>query len=188
MYPKPGSLDSEFLHGLPGVGKLTVARELAHLTGYRVFHNHLTVDLVEAMFEFGTTPFVQLRESIWLSVFRQTVKAELPGLIFTFVFESTVRDYFLSDVLDVIAPGGGSVLFVELKCHQEELERRLVDPSRRKFGKLSDVEILRRSIREGKYTTPENFKQNLVIDTTALEPEETARRIVDHYRLEIDCE
>ena len=104
-----------FLHGLPGVGKLTVARELAHLAGYRVFHNHLTVDLVEAMFEFGTTPFVQLRESIWLSVFRQTVEAELPGLIFTFVFESTVRDYFLSDVLDVITPGGGSVIRKSLR-------------------------------------------------------------------------
>ena len=77
---------------------------------------------------------------------------------------------------------------MELKCHQEELERRLVDPSRRKFGKLGDVEILRRSIRDGKYTTPESFKQNLVIDTTALEPEETALQIVDHYRLEIDCE
>jgi tRNA uridine 5-carbamoylmethylation protein Kti12 len=50
-----------FLHGLPGVGKLTVARELAKLTGFNVFHNHLAVDLVESIFAFGSQPFVELR-------------------------------------------------------------------------------------------------------------------------------
>jgi broad-specificity NMP kinase len=43
-----------FLYGLPGVGKLTVARELAEFTGFKVFHNHLTVDLVGSVFDFGT--------------------------------------------------------------------------------------------------------------------------------------
>ncbi len=32
-----------FIYGPPGVGKLTVARELAALTGFKLFHNHLTV-------------------------------------------------------------------------------------------------------------------------------------------------
>ena len=45
-----------FLHGLPGVGKLTVARQLAALTGFKLFHNHLTVDLVTSVFEFGSEP------------------------------------------------------------------------------------------------------------------------------------
>jgi shikimate kinase len=57
-----------FLHGLPGVGKLTVGRELAKLTEFRVFHNHLAVDLVESIFEFGSQPFVELREAIWLAL------------------------------------------------------------------------------------------------------------------------
>src|SRR3712207_8263459 len=30
-----------FLHGPPAVGKLTVARRVAELTGWRLFHNHL---------------------------------------------------------------------------------------------------------------------------------------------------
>ena len=30
-----------FLYGAPAVGKLTVAKELADLTGYKLFHNHL---------------------------------------------------------------------------------------------------------------------------------------------------
>ena len=41
-----------FLHGLPGVGKLTVARELAQLTGYKLFHTTTSaVDLVGSVFE-----------------------------------------------------------------------------------------------------------------------------------------
>jgi replication-associated recombination protein RarA len=44
-----------FLYGPPGVGKLTVAQELAGMTGYKLFHNHLTVDLVYAVFDFGTS-------------------------------------------------------------------------------------------------------------------------------------
>ena len=42
------------LFGLPGVGKLTIAKGLARLRGYRVFHNHLIFDAVEAVFPFGS--------------------------------------------------------------------------------------------------------------------------------------
>ncbi len=31
-----------FLYGPPGVGKLTVGNALSALTGYKLFHNHLT--------------------------------------------------------------------------------------------------------------------------------------------------
>src|SRR5712664_1427209 len=76
-----------FLYGLPGVGKLTVACELETLTGFRVFHNHLAVDLLESVFEFGSQPFVELREMIWLAVFSQAAESKLAGLIFTFAFD-----------------------------------------------------------------------------------------------------
>ncbi len=33
-----------FIYGPPASGKLTVARELAALTGYKLFHNHLVVE------------------------------------------------------------------------------------------------------------------------------------------------
>ena len=64
-----------FISGLPGVGKLTVAKEVSALTGYKLFHNHLVVDLLLSVFEFGTAQFVELRESIWLSVFEHACRA-----------------------------------------------------------------------------------------------------------------
>jgi cytidylate kinase len=63
-----------FIYGLPATGKLTVAQELASLTGYKFFHNHLAVDLLLSIFEFGSSSFVQLREEIWLSVFDQACR------------------------------------------------------------------------------------------------------------------
>jgi hypothetical protein len=49
-----------YLYGPPAVGKLTVARELAALTGFKLLHNHLTVNLVHALFPFGSPSFMRL--------------------------------------------------------------------------------------------------------------------------------
>ena len=38
-----------FIHGPAARGKLTVAKELARLIDFRLFHNHLTVDFVAAL-------------------------------------------------------------------------------------------------------------------------------------------
>ncbi len=53
-----------FFYGAPAVGKLTVARELARLTGFKVFHNHLSIDCIEPIFDFGTPSFFRLIELI----------------------------------------------------------------------------------------------------------------------------
>ena len=34
-----------FIYGLPGVGKLTVAKELSIITGYKLFHNQCSLKL-----------------------------------------------------------------------------------------------------------------------------------------------
>ncbi|HUS11256.1 MAG TPA: AAA family ATPase, partial [Pyrinomonadaceae bacterium] len=124
-----------FVHGAPAVGKLTVARELAALTGFRLFHNHLTVDLVSSLFPFGSNSFIVLREQIWLAAFAEAARQDL-SLIFTFNPERTVRGCFIPDAIEVVEAENGQVVFVELTCAEDELERRMEDSSRKKFGKL----------------------------------------------------
>src|SRR6185295_3619119 len=104
-----------FLHGAPAVGKLSVARELAALTGYRLFHNHLTVDLVSSLFAFGSEPFVNLREQIWLAAFAEAASHGV-SLIFTFNPERTVRESFIPETIKVVNDKGGEVVFFELTC------------------------------------------------------------------------
>ena len=167
-----------FLYGLPGVGKLTVARELAKLTGFRIFHNHLAVDLVESVFEFGSLPFVELREKIWFDVFSRAVAANLNGLIFTFAPDRTVRDGFIEGTREVVESAGGEVLFVELKCLTEELERRIEHPARQRFGKLSSAARFRELKEAGAFVDPGIPAERLVVDTTELSASDAASVIV----------
>jgi len=166
-----------FLYGFPGVGKLTVARELAKLTGFRVFHNHLTVDLVGSVFDFGSEPFVELREMVWLEVFKRSIAANLDGLIFTFAFDRTVRGDFVEKTRDVVESAGGEILFVELCCSTEELERRIEHPSRKRFGKLDSVESFRELKSSGAFVDPGLPKDRLTVDTTRLSASDSASLI-----------
>jgi hypothetical protein len=172
-----------FLHGLPGVGKLTVAREIAKLTGFKIFHNHLAVDLVESLFEFGSQPFVELRERIWLMVFAEAVSANLDGLIFTFAFDSTVRGNFIENTRKVIESSGGEVFFVELRCSTDELERRIEHPSRQRFGKLRSLDLFRELKEAGAFVDPGIPTERLVTDTTELPAADAADLIVSRLGL-----
>src|SRR5215813_1291976 len=113
-----------FVFGLPGVGKLTVARELSEITGFKLFHNHLTVDLLLSVFEFGSPEFIDLRETIWLSVIESATQVALPALIFTFNPENTVRQAFVDKLVRGVTTRGGKVTFIEVVCDPDELERR----------------------------------------------------------------
>lgn len=164
-----------FLHGAPAVGKLTVARELAGLTGFRLFHNHLTVDLVSSLFPFGSESFIRLREQIWLAAFAEAARNGI-SLIFTFNPERTVRESFIQDTLDTIERAGGRVVFVELTCAEAELERRMEEPSRKEFGKLASVELYR-SLKDAGAFDFSKLPDGLSFDATNHTPAATAEAI-----------
>jgi hypothetical protein len=167
-----------FLYGKPAVGKLTVARELAALTGYRLFHNHLTVDLLLSVFDFGSSPFVELREEIWLSVFDRAGRAKLPGLIFTFAPETTVQPEFIARTLSTAKAGGGDVRFIELTCPMDEIYRRIDSQSRRQTGKLTSHEEYERLEAAGVFATSHMPKAAVTVDTGRTAPAAAAVQIV----------
>jgi AAA domain len=167
-----------FLHGAPAVGKLTVARELARLTGFRLFHNHLTVDLVSSLFPFGSEPFTVLREQIWLAAFGEAARNNV-SLIFTFNPERTVRESFIQNTSDLIEAAGGQTVFVELTCAEAELERRIEAPSRKEFGKLASVAQYRSLQEAGAFHFPK-LPEGLSVDTTSQSPIASAELISDY--------
>lgn len=165
------------LHGPPAVGKLTVARELARLTGWRLFHNHLAVDLALALYDFGTPGFIALREDVWQAVFRRACADGLPGLIFTFNPENSVPQRFIDELFASIASRGGEVIPIELTASEAAIEQRLTAPSRHEHRKLVDLALYRRLRAEGVFASPRAPAAALRLDTETCSAIEAAARI-----------
>jgi len=175
-----------FISGLPGVGKLTVAKELSALTGYKLFHNHLVVDLLLSVFPFGSSQFIDLRESIWLSVFEQACRTGLTGLIFTFNAENTVRQSFIRKTQDVVAANGGTILFVELTCDERELQQRMDTSSRRQHTKLTSWVKYQELKTAGAFSAPKLPTPELIVDTGSFNPKSAALQIAKKFELDLD--
>ena len=171
-----------FLFGKPGVGKLTVGEILAAETGYRLLHNHSVVDLVTSLFGFGSPPFIALRERIWLLAIDTCCAAKQSGVIMTFAPEATITDAFIPALRERVSKRGGQIRFIELRCSPEELELRIKDDSRTRFGKLRDVKLFRKLDEDGAFDRPKMPEAELVVDTTQAIPLDSARTIVKHLQ------
>jgi hypothetical protein len=167
-----------FIYGQVASGKLTVARELAALTGLPLFHNHLVVDAVHAVFPFGSGPFVQLREEFWLRVFDEAARAGT-SLIFTFAPEPTVSPDFPQRARELVARSGGETRFVALAVDPRAQEERLLAADRAAFGKMRSVELLRSLRADFARCLAQMPAPDLTIDTTDTPPGEAAQRIRD---------
>jgi len=172
-------MDLVFIHGPPAAGKYTVGKALAALTGYPLFHNHLVVDAVGAVFPFGSPAFVSLRQQFWLAVFEAAAREARP-LIFTFAPEPTVPADFPARAAACVEAHSGRTRYVRLTIEAAEQERRLVAEDRGRFNKLRSVEILRQLRAAGGAEPP----AELTIDTGLHRPEAAARRILEALRLE----
>ena len=170
------------LYGLPGVGKLTVARELSRLRPeYKLFHIHMLADMLEPLFGFGSQGFVELRDRIWPMVIERAVADGLPGLIATIVFERSVPETMVPNVRDRVVEAGGLVHFVQLVCEKAENERRLASPERTRHRKITSVELFNDILPAGQFTTLADPGDTMTLDTTRLSAAEAADSIAGHW-------
>jgi len=172
-----------YLYGPPAVGKLTVAIELRHQTGFRLFHNHLTVDAIRPVFDFATQPFTDVIHRLRLDVF-ETAASHGSNLIFTnnsvwgipngrALFRS-----FAEEARIRVERAGGRVVFVQLTAPAETLSERVGSESRRELGKLVRTERLTELLAQ--LDASPLHADDLVIDTSKLQPSQAAAHVVTH--------
>lgn len=165
-----------FIHGPAACGKLTVARELAALTGLPLFHNHLVVDALLSVFRFGSPAFVELREKMWMDVFAAAA-GEKRSLIFTFHPEASVAPDFPERAAALVEAAGGRVDFVALTCAPDVIEARIEAPSREASGKLSSRALYNELEAKGAFVYPPLPPAAVEVDTGAVEPAAAAQHI-----------
>ena len=173
------------IHGAPAVGKLTVAKELEKLTGYKVFHNHLSIDCVKPIFEFGTPEFWRVIGRVRDLIITEAIREKI-SLIHTFCYEFGADDEYFRKLIAAAEESGGEAHLVLLLCDDDERRRRIGNESRVKIGKLTNPDRVGAS--DVELNTPLPGRETLIIDTTRESPEITARRIAEHYGLSADAE
>jgi len=173
------------IYGAPGVGKLTTAQVLAELTGFKLFHNHLSFNLVRAIFEFPTPAFGDLNGAIRLATFEAAARARLAGLIFTFVYAAPEDDAFVEQMCGAVERHGGEAVFARLTCNTGVQEARVAAAGRGELGKLTRVEDLRWALGRRNLTAPMPGRPALEIDNYTLGAEAVARRIAQYFALPV---
>jgi hypothetical protein len=170
------------LYGPPGVGKLTVAKQLTKQTGFKIFHVHLLADLLNSIFEFGTKEFADNFTYLWLFLFQKALIKNQTGLIVTLIYgvqtlEGKKDDAFFKKIIKIAKQSKADIFFVKLKCSDQEINKRIRAVDRKKFNKLTDPNKLK--ILRQKYKVDQliPFYNSLEIDTTKLKPEQTAIKI-----------
>ena len=172
-----------FIYGAPAVGKLTVAKELSKITGYKLFHNHLTLDLVETIFNSNEAGFWELVNKLRLKVFEITTRSKLKGLIFTYGDIASDNFSFVKKVIKIIEKNKGKIYIVYLFCNEKELFKRVTNSSRKKFEKTLEVKKLKQSLSKWDFHTTFPSKPTLQINNTSLSARRVAQKIKEHYKL-----
>lgn len=114
------------LFGPPAVGKMTVGQELEKLSGYKLFHNNMTIEVVAPFFSYGTPQGRKLVERLREEFFNSFLESDDAGYIFTFVWafgEKGEREY-IEGISGEFEQKGHEVYWVELDADLDERVRR----------------------------------------------------------------
>ncbi len=171
-----------YIYGPPGVGKLTVSRELSRLSGYRLFHNQLSIEFVHSVFEFGTPQFNRLVLKFRAEVI-EAAAASGTSLIFTSAYAKGVNDKIVKGIIRRVEKHGGKVFFVQLCCDKAVLLRRVAGRSRKSLFKIRSSGELESLLEKYDHLSAMPFVKSLRIDNTCVPPEKAARMITRYCRI-----
>lgn len=157
------------LNGYPGVGKLTIGRELATLMGGRLLDIHSVYNVAFALTEFKSDAFRDTVEKI--EAIAHDLIHKLPGgepVVLTTVLagQSTWGDAEWQRILD-LGSARPPLVVVHIACDLEENVARIENVERDLKRKPRDRSYVERNHAEAKPLAGLDAEHLLVLDTTA---------------------
>ena len=202
-----------FIFGGQASGKMTVGEELSKITGLKLFHNHMTVEIPNYFYGFPSDQknqelkgkhqelFWEMNDGIREVIFSNVAKSFLDGMIFTGAMDfgndndwKSIMKYKDDFTKSAESVGEKVELYIaELNCDYEERVRRNTTPNRlakkpSKRNLESSRKDVERSAKSRFVSTPEeqakfNTKYYLQIDNTNLSAIKVAESIKQSFKL-----
>jgi hypothetical protein len=119
------------IFGPQAVGKMTVGHELEMISDLKLFHNHMTIELLAPYFGFSHEMW-GLSEKFRQDIFEATAASNMYGMIFTYVWGFDLQsdwDY-VDKICEIFEDQGADVYFVELEADLGERIERNKTPHR----------------------------------------------------------
>lgn len=181
------------LFGPPAVGKMSVGQELTKITNLKLFHNHMTIELVIPFFDFGTKSFRRLVDMFREEIFKEVAKSNIEGLIFTFVWAFNVKkeEKYVDSIIRIFKDVDAKIFYVELESSLEERLKRNKTFRRQKYKptkrdlKSSEERLLEHEKKHSFNTKKNEFsrKSYLKINNTNLSAKKVASSIKREFNL-----
>lgn len=173
------------LNGWPGVGKLTVAVELATLLQGRFLDNHSVINVAKLLTDYGTDDYYDTIRSVRDVAFKaiKNLPPTLPVIMTTALAASGPRAFaeeYWASVRTLARERGSKLFLVTLNCERKVHFERIQSPSRRDLHKMSEPDMVKNAMSRQLITDGADYRCS--IDNTALEPKDCAQAIFDWIR------
>jgi predicted kinase len=185
-------VDYILIIGPPAVGKATVAREVAKLTGFRLLLNTLTTEMLSTVFARHEAPFGPLHVEFQSRILEEALKAGMSvvGTV-AWALEDATNWRVARERNRMVVAAGGRTCITELTAPVDTLVERNRLPARaadkpRQASTLTDDVVRYLAQRHRFVSEPgelDEFGPFVRIDTTAVSAAEAARRIVNEFGL-----
>jgi len=112
--------------GPEAVGKMTVGQELSKITNLKLFHNHMTIELVSNFFSYSTPIGKKLVFLLRKEIFEEVSASDLEGLIFTYQWNFEVKQEwdYIESLVKIFRDKGADIFYIELEADIEERIKR----------------------------------------------------------------